>query len=159
SLVVPQQVLFKSGDGWEIHGQLFLPAGKGSAKMPAVIFMHGGPVRQMLLGWHYGYYYHNSYGMNQYLANRGYAVLSVNFRGGIGYGRGPRGASEYQDIVAAGNWLRARADIDAARIGLWGGSHGGYLKAPGLPRGFEGCAPGFHPPRVPDTAAPPVLAW
>ncbi|PYV37891.1 MAG: hypothetical protein DMG09_13520 [Acidobacteria bacterium] len=126
SLVVPQQVLFKSGDGWEIHGQLFLPAGKRSAKMPAVIFMHGGPVRQMLLGWHYGYYYHNSYGMNQYLANRGYAVLSVNFRGGIGYGRafreapgrGPRGASEYQDIVAYLTALGLARDSDMFAAGV-----------------------------------------
>ena len=167
SLVVPQQVLFKSGDGWEIHGQLFLPAGKGSAKMPAVIFMHGGPVRQMLLGWHYGYYYHNSYGMNQYLANRGYAVLSVNFRGGIGYGRafreapgrGPRGASEYQDIVAAGNWLRARADIDAARIGLWGGSYGGYLTALGLARDSDMFAAGVDLHGVHDWSTRRFRVW
>ncbi len=142
SLVTPQQVLFKSADGWEIHGQLFLPAAKPAGQMPAVIFMHGGPVRQMLLGWHYLYYYHNAYGMNQYLAARGYAVFSVNFRSGIGYGRrfreapgrGPRGASEYQDILAAGNYLRSRGDVDPARIGLWGGSYGGYLTALGLAR-------------------------
>ncbi len=150
SLVIPQQVIFKSADGWEIHGQLFLPAPGLAAKMPAVIFMHGGPVRQMLLGWHYLYYYHNAYGMNQYLAACGYAVLSVNFRSGIGYGRGfreapgrgPRGASEYQDIVAAENYLRSRADIDPARIGLWGGSYGGYLTALGLARNSERFAAG-----------------
>src|SRR4030095_765857 len=104
-------------------------------RLPAVIFIHGGPIRQMLLGWHYMYYYHNAYGMNQYLAGRGYAVLSVNFRSGTGYGRafreapgrGARGATEYQDIVAAGNYLRARPEIDPGRIGLWGGSYRGYL--------------------------------
>ena len=167
SLVVPQPVLFKSADGWEIHGQLFLPAAKPSSKMPAVIFMHGGPVRQMLLGWHYGYYYHNSYGMNQYLANRGYAVLSVNFRGGIGYGRafreapgrGPRGASEYQDIVAAGNWLRARADIDASRIGLWGGSYGGYLTALGLARDSDMFAAGVDLHGVHDWSTARFRVW
>ncbi len=73
-LVVPEQVIYKAADGLEIHGQLFKPK-NASAKMPALVFMHGGPMRQMLLGWHYMYYYHNSYAMNQYLASRGYMVL------------------------------------------------------------------------------------
>jgi dipeptidyl aminopeptidase/acylaminoacyl peptidase len=140
-LVVPEQVIFKAADGTEIHGQLFKPANP-SAKMPALVFMHGGPVRQMLLGWHYLYYYHNSYAMNQHLASRGYLVLSVNYRSGIGYGRafrlaqhrGARGASEYQDVVAGAKYLRSRDDVDSKRIGLWGGSYGGYLTALGLAR-------------------------
>ncbi|MDX2041263.1 MAG: prolyl oligopeptidase family serine peptidase [Acidobacteriota bacterium] len=145
-LVTPQQVIFKAADGQEIHGQLFLPANaKPSDKLPAVIFMHGGPMRQMLLGWHNRYYYHNAYGFNQFLASKGYAVLSVNYRLGIGYGRafrqakngGARGASEYQDIVAGAEFLRSRADIDPARIGLWGGSYGGYLTALGLARNSD----------------------
>jgi dipeptidyl aminopeptidase/acylaminoacyl peptidase len=143
-LVVPQQVVFKSTDGLEIHGQLFLPP-QGGQNLPAVLFLHGGPVRQMLLGWHYRYYYHNAYGFNQYLASRGYAVLSVNFRLGIGYGRefrmapksGGRGAAEYQDVVAAAYYLRSRPDINRARIGLWGGSYGGYLTAMGLARNSD----------------------
>ncbi len=142
-LVAPQQIVFKAEDGQEVHGQLFLPPGaRTGAKLPAVIFMHGGPSRQMLLGWHYMYYYHNAYGFNQYLASLGYAVLSVNFRSGIGYGRafrmapkrGARGASEYQDVLAAARYLRNREDIDDKRIGLWGGSYGGYLTALGLAR-------------------------
>ena len=142
-LVVPQQVVFKAEDGQEVHGQLFLPPGaRASARLPAVIFMHGGPSRQMLAGWHYMYYYHNAYGFNQYLAGLGYAVLSVNFRSGTGYGRafrmapkrGARGASEYQDILAAARYLRGRDDIDDKRVGLWGGSYGGYLTALGLAR-------------------------
>jgi dipeptidyl aminopeptidase/acylaminoacyl peptidase len=140
-LVVPEQVIFKAADGTEIHGQLFKPA-NASGKMPALVFMHGGPVRQMLLGWHYLYYYHNSYAMNQHLASRGYMVLSVNYRSGIGYGRafrlaqhrGARGASEYQDVVAGAKYLRSRDDVDSKRIGLWGGSYGGYLTALGLAR-------------------------
>ncbi len=140
-LVVPEQVIFKAADGQEIHGQLF-KARNATGKTPGVVFMHGGPVRQMLLGWHYLYYYHNTYALNQYLASRGYTVLAVNYRSGIGYGRafreaqhrGARGASEYQDIVAAGKFLRARDDVDAKRIGLWGGSYGGYLTALGLAR-------------------------
>ena len=140
-LVQPEQVTFKASDGMEIHGQLFKAKGN-QGRAPGVVFMHGGPIRQMLPVWHYSYYYHNSYAMNQYLASRGYVVLSVNFRSGIGYGRafreakhrGPRGASEYQDVVAAGKYLRSRSDVDGKRIGLWGGSYGGYLTAMGLAR-------------------------
>jgi dipeptidyl aminopeptidase/acylaminoacyl peptidase len=145
-LAEPQQVIFKAPDGLEIHNQLFLPKGARAADMrPAVIFMHGGPVRQMMLGWQMRYYYHNAYAFNQYLASKGYVVLSVNFRSGIGYGRafrtaanqGPRGASEYQDIVAAGKYLQSRSEVDARKIGLWGGSYGGYLTALGLARDSE----------------------
>jgi dipeptidyl aminopeptidase/acylaminoacyl peptidase len=135
--------------------------------MPAVIFMHGGPIRQMLLGWHYLYYYHNAYGMNQYLASRGYAVLSVNYRSGIGYGRrfreaperGPRGATEYQDIVAAGNYLRGRDDVDPARIGLWGGSYGGYLTALGLARNSDMFAAGVDLHGVHDWSTRRFRTW
>lgn len=152
-LVIPEQVIFKAPDGLEIHAQLFKPA-NNAGKAPAIVFMHGGPSRQMLLGWHYRYYYHNSYAMNQYLASRGYIVLSVNYRSGIGYGRafrtaphrGARGASEYQDIVAGAKYLRERDDVDKKRIGLWGGSYGGYLTALGLARNSDIFAAGvdFH---------------
>jgi dipeptidyl aminopeptidase/acylaminoacyl peptidase len=160
-LVAPEQVIFKAADGMEIHGQLFKPK-NASGKLPAVVFMHGGPVRQMLLGWHYLYYYHNSYAFNQYLASRGYEVLSVNYRSGIGYGRafreaqhrGARGASEYQDIVAAGKYLRSRAEIDDKRIGLWGGSYGGYLTAMGLARDSDMFAAGVDLHGVHDWSAP-----
>ena len=82
----------------------------------------------MLLGWHYMYYYSNAYAMNEYLANRGYIVLAINYRSGIGYGRAfrgsagraGRGASEYQDVVAAGKYLQRRDDVDAKHIALWG---------------------------------------
>ena len=149
SLVEPEGVTFKAADGLEIHGQLFKPKNV-SGKRPAVIYMHGGPIRQMLLGFHYSNYYHNAYAMNQYLAGRGYVVLSVNYRSGIGYGRefreakhrGPRGESEYQDIVAAGKYLQSRADVDAKKIGLWGGSYGGYLTAMGLARNSDMFAAG-----------------
>ncbi|MGB2679381.1 MAG: prolyl oligopeptidase family serine peptidase [Candidatus Acidiferrum sp.] len=162
ALVVPQQVIFMSGDGLEIHGQLFVPRNlKAGKKRAAVIFFHGGPPRQMLLGWHYMYYYSNAYGMNEYLANRGYIVLSVNYRDGIGYGRafreaanhGPKGASEYQDVVAAGKYLAARSEVDAKRIGLWGGSYGGYLTALGLARNSDLFAAGVDMHGVHDWAA------
>jgi len=145
-LVVPQQVIIHAADGLEIHGQLFSPSGiKPGERRPALVFMHGGPVRQMLLGWHYMYYYSNSYAMNQFLANRGYVVLALNYRSGIGYGRSfreaagraGRGATEYQDVVAAGKYLQGRPEVDLKRIGLWGGSYGGYLTALGLGRNSD----------------------
>ena len=159
-LVQPEQVIFKAADGIEVHGQFFKPK-TSTGKMPAVVFMHGGPPRQMLLGWHYNYYYHNAYAMNQYLASRGYAVLSVNYRAGIGYGRafreakhrGARGASEYQDIVAGGKYLKSRSDIDPKRIGLWGGSYGGFLTAMGLARDSELFAAGVDLHGVHDWSA------
>ncbi len=146
NLTVPQQVIFPSPGGLSIHAQLFLPPGiNPGEKRPAVIFLHGGPIRQMLLGWHYMYYYSNAYAMNQYLASRGYIVLAVNYRSGIGYGRAfreapgraGRGATEYQDVVAAGLYLRGRSDVDTRRIGLWGGSYGGLLTAMGLGRNSD----------------------
>lgn len=145
-LVEPEQVVFKAPDGLEIHGQLFIPKKvRSGEKLPAVIFLHGGPIRQMLLGWHYSPYYHNAYAFNQFLASRGYVVLSINFRSGIGYGRafrtaanqGPRGASEYQDVVAGAKYLQKMPGVDPERIGLWGGSYGGYLTALALARDSE----------------------
>ena len=142
-LVTPRQVIFKAEDGWEIHGQLFEPKsdpGADAHRHPALIFIHGGSIRQMVLGFHYMGYYHNAYAMNQYLASRGYVVLAVNYRTGIMYGRhfrepadgGPRGGAEYKDIVAAGRYLQSLPNVDPAKIALWGGSYGGYLTAMGL---------------------------
>ncbi len=153
ALVQPEAVTVSAADGMRLHGQLFLPPG-GAGKHPAVVFFHGGSRRQMLLGWHNMFYYHQAYGFNQYLASRGYVVLSVNYRSGVGYGEefrealhyGPTGASEYNDVIGAGLYLRGRGDVDAARIGLWGGSYGGYLTALGLARASEMFAAGvdFH---------------
>jgi dipeptidyl aminopeptidase/acylaminoacyl peptidase len=145
SLVELKDVVFPAADGMQIHGQLFLPPHDAAGKHPAVIFFHGGSRRQMLLGWHPMFYYHQAYGFNQYLASRGYVVLAVNYRSGIGYGEafreaphfGPTGASEFNDVIGAGRYLRSRADVDAAHIGLWGGSYGGYLTALGLARASD----------------------
>lgn len=150
-LVTPRQVMFKAPDGTTVHGQLFEPAGS-SGKKPterspterssALIYVHGGPPRQMLLGWNYSDYYANSYALNQYLASQGFVVLSVNYRLGIGYGYefhqaaqgGANGASEYQDVRAAAVWLTEQPQVDASRIGIYGGSYGGYLTALALAR-------------------------
>jgi dipeptidyl aminopeptidase/acylaminoacyl peptidase len=141
-LVKPQQVIFPASDGIPIHGQLFRPPAGGGAKHAAVIFFHGGSRRQMLLGYHYRRYYSNAYAMNQYLAARGFVVLSVNYRSGIGYGLnfrealkfGNSGGSEFNDVMGAGLYMASRADVDPQRIGVWGGSYGGYLTALALAR-------------------------
>jgi len=145
-MVEPQAVIFPAADGLAIHGQLFLPPqDQEPTQHPAVVFFHGGSRRQMLLGFHYLGYYHNAYAMNQLLASRGYVVLAVNYRSGVGYGLdfrealdyGATGASEFNDVLGAGLFLRGRDDVDPDRIGLWGGSYGGYLTAMGLARASD----------------------
>lgn len=183
-LVEPQQVIFSAADGMPIHGQLFLPKEEyRGRRRPAMLYFHGGSRRQMLLGWHYSNYYHNCYAMNQFLASRGYVVLSVNYRSGIGYGMefreaidyGAAGASEFNDVLGAGLYLRSRDDVHPERIGLWGGSYGGYLTAMGLARAsdlfaagvdihgahdwnivIENFVPSYDPLRLPEIAR---LAW
>ncbi|HUP89891.1 MAG TPA: prolyl oligopeptidase family serine peptidase [Longimicrobiales bacterium] len=145
--VTPQVVITKAPDGLEIHNQLFLPPNlKPGEKRPALIFVHGGPSRQMLPGYHYMQFYHWAYGVNQWLASQGYIVMSVNYRLGIGYGRsfqtaaqkgGARGNAEYQDVLAGGKYLQTRADVDSERVGIWGLSYGGLLTAQALARNSD----------------------
>jgi dipeptidyl aminopeptidase/acylaminoacyl peptidase len=152
-LVEPQALTFPSDDGLEIHGQLFVPRGH-TQPGPALIFVHGGPPRQMMPAFHYMYYYHNAYAENQYLASRGYVVLSVNYRLGIMYGRafrepanaGWRGSSEYKDVLAGAKYLQSLPGVDPKRIGIWGGSYGGLLTALALARNSDIFAAGvdFH---------------
>ena len=144
--VVPQLVMTKAADGMAIHNQLFLPKDlQAGERRPAIVFVHGGPVRQMLLGYHYMHFYHVAYAVNQWLASRGYVVLSVNYRSGIGYGKsfrtaantGGRGNAEYQDVVAGGRYLQSRLDVDPNRIGIWGLSYGGVLTSQALARNSD----------------------
>jgi dipeptidyl aminopeptidase/acylaminoacyl peptidase len=140
-LVTPTQVTYTASDGVKVHAQLF-DAASGSGRRPAIIYVHGGPPRQMLLGWHYSDYYSRAYASNQYLASRGFVVLSINYRLGIGYGyefhrppaAGAQGASEYLDVKAAAEYLKTVPEVDGSRIGIYGGSYGGYLTALALAR-------------------------
>jgi len=176
--VIPEQVSFRASDGVEAHGQLFVPVrlkadptstgkadptstGKADTpstsgvrlqpdRQPAIVYIHGGGPRQMLLGWHNRWEYANDYGINQYLASRGFIVLSVDYRLSVGYGHafqfpvrtGARGASEYLDVLAAGRYLQRRPDVDPRRIGVWGASYGGYLTALALGRNSDVFAAG-----------------
>jgi len=144
--VTPEIVLTKAADGLELHNQLFLPKDlKPGEKRPAMIFVHGGPVRQMLPAYHYMQFYHWAYAFNQWLADQGYVVLSINYRSGVGYGRTfrqapgteARGNSEYQDVVAGAKYLQSRPDVDASRLGIWGLSYGGLLTSQALARNSD----------------------
>lgn len=177
-MVEPRPVVFTASDGMEIPGQLFEPPRSPDAEPgPGVLFLHGGSRRQMLLGWHYMGYYSNCYAFHQYLASRGYTVLSVNYRSGTGYGMefrealnyGASGASEFADVLGAGRFLADLPGVDPARVGLWGGSYGGYLTALGLSRAsdlfaagvdihgvhdwnrtIQGFIPSYEPPHHPE---------
>jgi len=144
--VTPQIVLTKAADGLEIHNQLFLPKNlKSEERRPAIVYVHGGPPRQMLPGYHYMQAYSWCYAFNQWLADQGYVVMSINYRSGIGYGRSftnasgtmANGNSEYQDVVAGAKYLQSRPDVDPTRIGIYGISYGGLLTAQALARNSD----------------------
>jgi len=107
--------------------------------------VHGGPQRQMMPAYHYMQFYHWAYGINQWLADQGYVVLSINYRLGVGYGRsfrnaanaGASGNSEYQDVLTGGKYLQSRADVDPNRVGIWGLSYGGQLTSEALARNSD----------------------
>lgn len=144
--VRPEVVWTTAADGQKISNTLFIPKDlKPGEKRPAIIFVHGGPVRQMMPGYHYMQFYHWAYGFNQFLQEKGYIVLSINYRGGIGYGRSfrqapgtnARGNSEYQDVLAGAKYLQGRADVDTSRMGIWGLSYGGLLTSQALARNSD----------------------
>lgn len=136
----PQVVRFKAADGGTVPAQVFVPTTKGPH--PALVYVHGGPPRQMFPAFHFGQYYATDYAVNRRLAELGYVVVAINYRSGVGYGRAFReapqrawrGASEYNDVLGAQRWLAARGDVDPRRIGIWGGSYGGLLTAQALAR-------------------------
>lgn len=139
----PLEVHLTSLDGLPFTGQLFEPSGPGPH--PGLIYVHGGPQRQMFPSFHYMGYYSSDYSVNRRLAEQGYEVLAINYRSGIGYGRAFRdapgrawrSASEYQDVLAAGRWLASRPGVDPNKIGIWGGSYGGLLTGQALARNSD----------------------
>lgn len=117
-------VAFSARDGLPLHGFLTLPVGVAPRNLPMVLLVHGGP------------WLHDAWGYNpqvQLLANRGYAVLQVNFRGSTGYGRrhttaaiGEFARAMHTDLIDAVDWAVAQGYVDAHRVGIMGGSYGGY---------------------------------
>jgi dipeptidyl aminopeptidase/acylaminoacyl peptidase len=122
-------ISFPSRDGLTIHGYLTLPVG-GETPLPAVLLVHGGPWARDTWGFD---------PVVQWLANRGYAVLQVNFRGSTGYGKdflnaGNRewGAKMHDDLIDAVQWLIQEGIADRNKIAIMGGSYGGYATLAGL---------------------------
>ena len=125
-----QPIQYESRDGLTIHGYLILPKGVEPKNLPVVVNPHGGPWAR------------DNWGFNptvQFLANRGYAVLQMNFRGSTGYGREfweigfkEWGKSMQDDITDGVNWLIDQGIADSTKIGIYGGSYGGYAVLAGL---------------------------
>jgi dipeptidyl aminopeptidase/acylaminoacyl peptidase len=150
-LVAPEAVTYAAKDGQLVHAQLFLPRDAGASKPhPAIMFFHGGPRRQMLLGFNPMGAYNWMYALNQHFVSEGYIVISVNYRGGIGYGLdyreaksfGPDGGSEVNDILGTVTYLQGRKDVDSRKVGIWGASYGGLMTALGLARASKDIAVG-----------------
>jgi dipeptidyl aminopeptidase/acylaminoacyl peptidase len=125
-----EPITFAARDGLTIHGYLTLPNGLPPRNLPVVVNVHGGPWARDVWGFNPEV---------QFLANRGYAVLQVNFRGSTGYGRRFWEASfrewgrKMQDDVTDGvQWLIGQGIADPARIAIYGGSYGGYATLAGL---------------------------
>lgn len=125
-----EPIQYKSRDGFTINGYLTLPKGKEARNLPVVVNVHGGPWAR------------DNWGFNpevQFLANRGFAVLQMNFRGSTGYGREFWEASFKQwgqamqdDITDGAKWLTIEGIVDEKRIAIYGGSYGGYATLAGL---------------------------
>jgi dipeptidyl aminopeptidase/acylaminoacyl peptidase len=130
----PEPISFEGRGGLEIPGYLYAPPeAEPGEDRPAVVWAHGGPMRQMRRGFHHMQSYASFHAFNHALLSEGYIVLAVNYRGGIGYGRAFEhglqdaiGVDEVDDCVRAAEWLRRDPRI-GDRIGLWGLSYGGFL--------------------------------
>lgn len=131
-LVPMRPISYTSRDGLTIHGYLTVPAGEKAEGLPLVLNPHGGP------------WYRDSWGFNpevQFLANRGVAVLQVNFRGSTGYGRafweasfGEWGRAMQNDLTDAVRWAVEAGIADPDRVAIYGGSYGGYATLEGITR-------------------------
>lgn len=124
-------IQYTTRDGMTIHGYLTLPRGLEEAKnLPVVVNVHGGPWARDVWGFD---------AEAQFLANRGYAVLQMNFRGSTGYGRqfweasfDQWGLSMQDDVTDGAKWLIEQGIADPERIAIYGGSYGGYATLQGL---------------------------
>ena len=134
-LLEPQHVTYKGALDWDIDGFLMKPANfDPNKKYPAIVWVHGGPIRQLRGSWHPMRSYALFYAYNHYLTSRGYVVLEVNYRGGIGYGTDFRfglhhkmGVDDVVDIVNAGRFLKDQPFVAEDKVAVYGLSYGGYM--------------------------------
>ncbi|MGC8487697.1 MAG: prolyl oligopeptidase family serine peptidase [Clostridia bacterium] len=134
AVVLPEHLELSSLDGFRFHADLYRPPHPRETPGPALIYVHGGPMRQMRAGFHPMHPYAVFHAWNQYLLQQGYVILSIDFRGGTGYGvdfergnyQGP-GQGDLADVIAGARHLKTLPDVDPARVGIWGLSYGGYL--------------------------------
>jgi dipeptidyl aminopeptidase/acylaminoacyl peptidase len=126
ALVVPRVVTFASYDGMKVPGLLYVPhAADADGSSPALVRVHGGPGGEAVVGYSAD---------TQCLVNHGYVVFDINNRGSSGYGKTffkmddrKHGEADLGDVVAAKGMLAATGYVDPARIGIYGGSYGGYM--------------------------------
>ena len=127
----PEIVTFTARDGATVYARLFKPATQAASK-PAVIFVHGaGYLQNVHKGWST---YFREYMFNNLLADKGYTVLDIDYRGSEGYGRAWRtgiyrhmGGKDLDDQVDGANYLVKNHNVDPKRIGIYGGSYGGFM--------------------------------
>ena len=135
ALVEPEFVNYRAPDGAQVPAYLFVPPGLDrSHPHPAIVWVHGDGINQNYDGWHIHRDYGVYYSFHQYLVQQGYVVLSVDYRGSIGYGRDWRqghyrdlGGRDYADIAAGAEYLKRLGFVDGRRIGIWGLSYGGFM--------------------------------
>ncbi|PYQ08873.1 MAG: hypothetical protein DMF82_00615, partial [Acidobacteria bacterium] len=135
ALVEPRFVRYDAPDGQKVPAYLFVPAGLERArKRPAIVWVHGDGITQNFDGWHVRRDYAVYYSVHQYLIQRGYVVLAVDYRGSIGYGKEWRqghyrdlGGADYRDIAAGVDYLKTLGYVDTTRVGIWGLSYGGFM--------------------------------
>jgi len=135
-IIPPKIVEYEGAKGWKISASMFFPPNfNESKKYPAIVWLHGGPTRQMVReSWHPSRVYSLFYGLNQILAYNGYVVLFIDYRGSIGYGEefkhgiyNEMGISDVLDVVKGAEYLGSLQYVDKSKIGVWGISYGGYL--------------------------------
>lgn len=130
SLSAMQPITYQTRDGMTLHGYLTLPLGLEPRNLPTVLFVHGGPWAR------------DSWGLQssvQWLSNRGYAVMQINFRGSTGYGKAYLNAGDrewankmHHDLLDGKEWLVSQGIADREKIAIFGGSYGGYATLVGL---------------------------
>jgi len=145
ALTPPDFFYYESSDGLKIPAFLFKSKEfDSSKKYPAIIWIHGDGILQNRYGWHPSKHYGVYYGFHQYLLHKGYVVLSIDYRGSVGYGRDfmqghymDLGGKDCEDVIKGAEYLKSLDFVDPERIGVWGLSYGGYLTLQSIIRNPE----------------------